>query len=147
MCRPVASLGVLQKALGSCHGAALVAVTIVTFLRERRHVDETDHTSLRTRFTLRTPDAPADRSESGRCCTEKPASFTCSLCRVALGRSLFLYLICFYFIWVFLNREIGASDWLLKEKCLFSILFFPSVTPLSILAFPTVGSLPLSFLS
>lgn len=133
----VASHGILQKALGSCHGVALVAVTIVTFLREQRQIDETDHTSLRTRFTLRTPDTPCRQKRVWPVLYRETGFVYMLSLSGGFGPQSLLYLICFYFIWVFfLNREIGASDWLLKEKCLFSIFFLPQSLLSLFLPFP-----------
>lgn len=147
------SLGVLQKALGSCHRLALVAVTIVTFLCMWRQVAETVHTQSLTCFTFKTPGAPADRSESGRCCTEKPALFTCSLCWVRLGCGL-LYNA--HLLFLFRNIRIfclNSRDWCIKlvterVEVPFSIVSFPlsllflfSPSPIvHLLSFPWVSS-------
>lgn len=94
---------------------------------------KTVHTHSRTRFTFRTPGAPTDRSESGRCCTEKPASFTCSLCWVRLGCSL-LYIAHLLFLFRTIYFYFYSRDWCIRlvterVEVPFSIVSFPLSLP------------------
>lgn len=121
---PTESFGLLPQAgAGSCDHCYFF------FLREWRQVDETVHTHSRTHFTFRTPGTPTDRSESGRCCTEKPASFTCSLCWVRLGCSL-LYIAHLLFLFHTIYFCFNYRDWCIRlvterVEVPFSIVSFP----------------------